>query len=247
MSTDLHIVVADQLDPRLGRHVVHDPRSRGFAFAAAPAPALPTKALRHRIYAPRPIPTQLIGCCTGVDQCVKADAQGNRIAGKILTLDDAVRLYTRATQLDDLDGQYDPATGEGDTGSTGLAACKASKEAGIITRYEWLFAGPQQILAALYGDPRQPGKGKPVGVGTWWYEDMFNPDRRTLLVEPTGKKAGGHQWSVIGYSPALDAFEGMCWWGPDFGDSGMFRIRRTHLADLLADDGDAHVTYRTQG
>ena len=32
---DLHVVTVVQTDPRLGRNVVHDPRSRRFAFPVA--------------------------------------------------------------------------------------------------------------------------------------------------------------------------------------------------------------------
>jgi hypothetical protein len=73
---------------------------------------------------------------------------------------------------------------------------------------------------------------------------MFDPDPKTLLVTPTGPKVGGHQWTITGWEPRYDAFEGLCWWGPDFGARGRFRIRFNDLAELLADDGDAHVTYR---
>jgi hypothetical protein len=232
-SGDLHVVRIDQRDPRLGRHVVHDPRSRAYAVNAPPLDSV-LRSFRHRVFSPNPLPRQTIGCCTGVDQCVRADAHGNRIRGVILGLDDAVRIYTRATQLDGFPGEY-PAD---DTGSSGLAAAKAAQEAGIIDRYEWIFGGVGQVLAAL--------RDRPVGVGTRWHEDMFNPDPRTFLVTPTGPIVGGHQWSIIGYSKRFEAFEGLCWWGDDFGSHGLFRIRKAHLAELLADDGDAHVTYRAK-
>lgn len=238
MSSDLHVVTVAQQDPRLGRQVVHDPRSRRFAFPLAALPSKPTKALRHRIYGPRVIPTQQIGCCTGVDQAVKCDAVGNRRTGVVLGMADAQRLYARASQIDPWPGQWPPT----DSGSSGLAACKAAMEERLIERYEWLFAGAAQVLAALTGGPGTPGR--PVGVGTWWFDDMFKPDPKTLLVTPTGPQAGGHQWTVTGWEPRYDAFEGLCWWGPRFGDHGRFRIRYDDLNTLLADDGDAHVTYR---
>lgn len=230
-----HIVQIDQHNTRLGRHVVHDPRSRAYAMRVS-STALPARSFRHKIFGPTPNPNQVIGCCTGVDQCVRADAQGNRIRGKILDMEDAVKVYSRATQLDPWEGSYPP----NDTGSSGLAAAKAAKEAGIIDRYEWIFEttpGADNVLAAL--------RQHPVGVGTLWTNDMFHPDPRTLLVEPTGAIAGGHQWSVIGYSKRFDAFEGFCWWGSGFGAGGMFRIARRHLGFLLSQDGDAHVTFRT--
>lgn len=238
MSTDLHIVRVPQQDPRLGRQVVHDPRSRSFAYPLAALPDKPTKPIRHRVHGPRKTPSQKVGCCTGVDQAVKCDATGNRIAGVVLNMADAEHIYSHATELDD-DGQQWPPT---DTGSSALYACKAAKDLALIDRYEWLFAGARQILATLAGGQGKPGRV--VGVGTWWFDDMFRPDPKTLLVRPTGPKVGGHQWTITGWEPRYDAVEGLCWWGPDFGQNGRFRITLADLDTLLADDGDAHVTYR---
>lgn len=235
------MITIPQLDVRLGRQVVHDEQSRRYAFPLAAAPAKPTKAVRHRIYGPATTPAQRIGCCTGVDQSVKCNAAGNRRTGVVLTMADAERLYSRATVIDPWLGEWPPM----DTGSSGLAACKAAKEERLIDRYEWLFSGAAQVLSALVGGPGRPGRC--VGVGTWWTDDMFHPDPKTLLVTPTGAQAGGHQWTITGWEPRYDAFEALCWWGPKFGDNGRFRIRYNDLNRLLADDGDAHVTYRAAG
>jgi len=228
---ELHTVWIEQRDPRLGRQIVHDSRSRGYAVGA-PRSISSRRSFRHRVLGPVPVPRQTIGNCTGVDQCVRADAQGNRVRGVTLGMDTAVSIYTRATELDPFLGTFP----EEDTGSSGLAAEKAAKEAGIVARYEWIFGGADQVLAVL--------PDHPVGVGTRWHRDMFDPDPNTYLVHPTGPVVGGHQWSVIGYNQRLAAFEGMCWWGDDFGSHGLFRIRKADLADLLADDGDAHICYR---
>lgn len=234
-EAELHVVTRPQLDPRLGRQVVHDSRSRDYEHRPRTV-TRPGGAWRHRVYNPRPVPEQTVGCCTGVDQCVKANARGNRVPGVVLGMDDAIAIYSRATQLDQwTDQQYPPY----DTGSSSLAACKASMERGDIERYEWIFAGVDAVIAALIL--------KPVGVGTWWYDQMFHPEGTKQQVRPGGSVAGGHQWSLVGYDPSDKLFTGMCWWGPDFGRNGSFTIHRDDLADLLADDGDAHVTYRRKG
>lgn len=237
MSADLHVVTIDQQDVRLGRQVVHDPRSRRFAFPLT-AVDLPTQPFRHRLYNPRTTPRQRVGCCTGVDQMVKCNALGNRRIGVVLGMAEAERLYSRASQIDPWPGSWPPE----DTGSSGLAACKTALDQGLITRYEWLFAGARQVLAALVGGAGR--KGRCVGVGTWWTSEMFRPDPQTQLVRPTGARVGGHQWTITGWEPKYKAFEGLCWWGTEFGANGRFRIRFEDLDALLADDGDAHVTYR---
>lgn len=227
---DLKVVTIPQNSIRLGRQVLHDPASRRYAFRAE---APPKRDIQLRVYGPTPRPNQTIGCCTGVDQAVKCNTAGNRVKGHVLRMVDAERIYSNATKLDPWPGEYPPS----DTGSSSLAACKAAQALGLIDRYEWLFRGVDDILAAL-------AAGKPVGVGTWWYDSMFNVDRSTGLLNTGGSKAGGHQWTVTGYRARLDAFRGECWWGPDWGDRGGFYIRRSDLAELLADDGDCHVTYR---
>jgi hypothetical protein len=235
----MKVITMEQQDPRLGRHVVHDPLSRNYPYRAAlAAPGKPAKAIRHRVYGPRTVPTQKIGCCTGVDQAVKCDAAENRVPRVVLGMPDAVHVYSLATTLDDDGQQYPPA----DTGSSALYACKAAVQLAWIDRYEWIFNGAAGVLATLAGGQGQPGRC--VGVGTWWLEKMFNPDEKTLLVSPAGAKVGGHQWTITGWEPHYDAFEGLCWWGPAFGHNGRFRIRYDDLDALLADDGDAHVTYR---
>jgi hypothetical protein len=212
----LHVVTVPQLDPRLGRQVVHDRRSRAFPFRAE-APAW--RDITLRVYGPRTRPNQTIGNCTGVAECVMGDTIGNRIAGVTLNMDDAVRIYSRATELDPWDGQYPPT----DTGSSGTAAANAAVEMGIATR----------------------AAGHSVSVGTWWLHDMWNVDQATGLINVGGDRDGGHQWCVVGYSKRYDAFRGECWWGAwGFRNTGRFLIRRQDLAELLSDDGDAHVSYR---
>lgn len=229
--SDLHVVQIEQTDPRLGRQIVHDPRSRNFPFRAEPAPR---RDISLRVYGPRPLPNQEIGCCVGVDAAMKCDVKGNRVRHVVLDMDDAVKIYSRATQIDPWPGAYPPQ----DTGSSGLAAAKACVEFGLTERYEWIFDGVTGILSAL-------AAGHPVGCGTYWKDTMFRPDPHTGLVDISGRVAGGHQWTVIGYRKKFDAFVGACWWGRwGLNGGGHFLIRRQDLAELLAADGDAHVSYR---
>lgn len=234
--TDLHIVVVDQQDPRLGRQVVHDPRSRAFAFPSDVDPGS-WRSVTLRAYDPVPNPNQRVGCCTGCQKATSFNTAGNRKVGRVLGMADALRIYSLATTLDPWPGQWNlDGTGD-DTGSSSLAAAKAAQQLGLGGEYRWIFNGADGVVQALMG-------GAPVGVGTWWYEGMFTPRRDVALpnadglVEPTGRRVGGHQWEVRAYHKPLDLVGGRCWWGPRFRD---FWIRRTHLQELLDDDGDAQL------
>ena len=212
-------------DARLGRHVHHDPRSRAYALApTVDRSTWHTKAIR--IYDPHPNPNQAIGDCTGVAKCIMFNAVGNRKRGQVLNMDDAVRIYSLATQLDSFTGTYPPT----DTGSSGLAAAKAAQQLGLGGEYRWLFGGADVVIQAVMD-------GHVVNVGTRWDQQMFTPDADGR-VHPGGAVAGGHEWSVRGYDAHRDWALGRCWWGPSFRD---FWISRFDLAALLADQGDAHV------
>jgi hypothetical protein len=217
-------------DRRLGRHVLHDSRSRGF-----PGPQATGRlaTVYHRVYNPRPLPEQTIGNCTGVAEAVQANTAGNRIPGKVLRMGDADRIYSRATAIDGYPGTYPPD----DTGSDGLHAAKAALEQGIGASYVWYF-GIGQVRAGL--------QLHPIAVGTRWHQSMFDPDPGTWLVHPDGNIAGGHEWTLVSYYAPTDTFTGLCWWGPGWANNGRFRIAGADLDVLLREDGDAHTTLRAK-
>lgn len=215
-------------DSRLGRHVFHDDRSRGFTRpGAVDRSTWRTKSIR--IYDPIPNPNQEIGNCTGVAKCVQLNAAGNRKTGRVLNMQDAISIYSLATRLDPFDGTYPPT----DSGSSGLAAAKAAQQLGLAGEYLWIFNGADGVVQAVMD-------GDVVNVGTRWDDQMFNPDPNGV-VHPGGTVAGGHEWSVRGYDARRDLLLGRCWWGP-FRD---FWIARTDLQALLDDGGDANVQATT--
>lgn len=214
-------------DARLGRHVHHDPASKGFALPVT----IDRKAWRSksiRLYDPVPNPNQTVGCCTGCAKAMQLNAAGNRKAGQVLGMSTALTIYGTATQLDSIPGTY---PGQ-DTGSTGLAAAKAAQRLGLGGTYSWLFGGVDEVVQAVMD-------GHTPNVGTEWDYDMFNPDS-SGVVHRGGGVAGGHEWTVRGYDATRDLVLGRCWWG-EFRD---FWITRTDLDDLLANDGDAVVQVR---
>jgi hypothetical protein len=219
-----------QRDPRLGRHVQHDERSR--AFAAAREVEQPAARVIHRHYG-WVLDQGEVGSCTGnagVHALMSGPLRGTRRdisrSQKV-----ALALYTRATQLDPWPGEYP----EADTGSSGLAVCKAMVEAGYITRYEWAF-GIDHVDRALVNGP--------LMIGTAWYEGMSRPDRGGM-VAAVGQQMGGHEYVCLGRDHDIYGFVNSWskWWGVKDRSmdvsGGAFFMHRDTFAALLEDYGDA--------
>ena len=125
-APDLHVVRVEDQPVRLGRQVVHDPRSRAFTARTV---GVPLRSRRHRLYDPWPTPNQPVGCCTGVAEAVMGNVLGTRVLGQILRMDTALNLYRFASRNDPWPGAWEPV----DTGSSGLAAAKGAVAAGLAT------------------------------------------------------------------------------------------------------------------
>jgi hypothetical protein len=225
-------------DPRLGRQLVHDRRSRAFAAPLGNA-TVPTSEVRLRMYGPTPTPSQAVGCCTAVAEMVMGNI-GNRRSGEVLGMAEALDVYRGATRRDPWEGSWEPD----DTGSSGLAAAKEAMERGYVQRFEWMFS-LDAGLASI-------GEGLPVSMGAWWPAAAFYVDRSISAPLPVlradGPYAGGHQWTIWGWNPRRDLVYGLCWWGPDWPvprGHGRFAMRRTDVERLLADGGDLHRSIRS--
>lgn len=214
-------------DPRLGRHVLHDPRSKGFA-----KPGVIDKSTWHdksiRIYDPRPNPNQPNGCCTMVAKAVMFNAVHNRKRGVVLDMDWVQERYVWETQNDEFPGEMP----QEDTGSNGLASCKTAQHFGEGGAYYWLFGGADSIVQAIID-------GDVVSCGTRWDNDMFNKDSDGRI-HLGGGMAGGHQWAAHRYWKARNWIGGVCWWN-GFRE---FWISVPDMDNLMQDDGDAHVQVR---
>lgn len=216
-----------QRRPNLGRQRVHDSLSKAFpARAVINRSAWVSKTIR--IYDPSPNPDQCHGECTGCAKSMEMNAVNNRLRGVILNMDTAHKLYHQATELDPFDGEWPPD----DTGSSGLAAAKAAQKLGIGGEYRHVFNGADEVVQLIQ-------TGRVVNVGTWWYDGMFTPDAQGVIA-PTGPQVGGHQYVARGYNLARDLVLIRCWWG-SYRD---VYIKRTHLNELLQDEGDAHIQNR---
>lgn len=231
----------------LGRHVEHDPRSLAYAAGVLPKAAIQPVDWTRRI----PVLDQgQLGSCTGnagvgllgTDSAARrgltsvtitaaaAKASRGRFTAGEHVLDEAfaVALYSLASVLDSVPGQYPPE----DTGSSGLGVGKALQALGLAVSYSHAFS-----VAAL-DSALQSG---PVMIGIPWVESMFTPtpDGR-ILVDPGSGAAGGHEIELNRYTSS-----GSYWvtnsWGPCWGIDGSGYLTRADLTWLLAHDGDVTI------
>lgn len=230
MIEEQYLERAEQIprrDHRLGRNIVHDQRSRGFALGAT-IDRSTWETKRIRVYDPSPNPNQCHGECTCCAQCMLFNTAGNRKKGVVLNMDMAHKLYSLATQLDPFPGSWTAPSWD-DTGSSGLAAATASQTYRLGGTYRWLFGGADEVVQTIMN-------GRTVSIGTKWYDGMFDPNTHGVI-EPTGSLAGGHQYLGRGYYEPWDAVELRCWWG---GYRDVY-IKREQLNDLIMDGGDVHT------
>lgn len=209
---------------RLGRHVEHDPRSRGFAAPVTARKLVSTSWSCHAA----PFDQLELGSCTG-------NAMGGLLMtepffkpGRELTEDDCVRLYEQATRLDRVPGHYPPD----DTGSSGLAVARAAQHAGFIRGYRHAFG----LRAALYALTRGP-----VITGVNWYEGFDKPVGANAKLVIAGDVRGGHEFELLAIDVERSLVRMRQSWGPDWGDHGYASIDFATFERLLEEDGDVVV------
>jgi hypothetical protein len=223
-------------DPRLGRHVEHDPRSLRAAFAA---PVLPKSVLAPAAWTPgigildqgnlgscvANTGTELLSAAFGTNKGVDhvtlvpaaIDWQANKLGYTAfghaddwaLDEDFAQRLYAICTRTDSVSGSWTyPSSGE-DTGSTGLGLAKALVGLGLAaTTYQHAFS-VQAIQTGL--------QTQPVPIGVVWFNSMFTPTvTGEVDVNPASGEAGGHEILIC----AWDA-QGRYWFPNHWGQWGV--------------------------
>lgn len=244
---DLHQY--DRRDPRLGRHVEHDPRSLAYATGVLPKSAIKTVHWERRI----PVLNQgQLGSCTGnaatgllgTDSTARqgvlkveisadaAAASAGMFATGAYALDEdfAVRLYELATRLDEFPGNYPPD----DTGSSGLGVAKALRTLGLATSYDHAF-GLDALSSALQAGP--------VMIGIVWLNSMFDTDAdgKVVVQQSTGV-AGGHEIEVNGMDVAKKTYTLTNSWGESgFGVGGVGFVDADDMRWLLSQQGDVTV------
>ena len=220
------VTLPDQKIPgkRLGRHIHHDARSRDFPAERASR----ISSVRHNATG-LPLDQEVHTCCTAHALCAALDSNPNFTGDTPLTSVNAIRIYERATRL-----EGKPASAETETGSSGLMACKAAQQLGLIGSYRHAF-GVEHALRAL--------TLRPVMTGFSWYTSFDEPDRETGLVEISEDATvrGGHE--VLAYAIDTDVERVWFWnsWGTEYGVNGRFCMSFDTWHHLLDQRGDVTV------
>ena len=231
--TDIKIRVIPSEDPRLGRNVVHDERSRAYAFKAPRGIEL--KSVRHTRFIPV-LDQGNLGSCTGN---TGIGAMGtnpsypivvpSKLAHDDLNQDAAILLYSEASAIDPWPGSYPPD----DTGSSGLAIAKILKGRGWVSGYRHTFTF-EDMCAAL--------QETPVMLGINWYDSFYNPRLDgEMIIEAGSVPVGGHEIIV----DEIDVERKRIWitnsWGRYWGLDGRGWFSFDTMKRLLAEDGDVVV------
>ena len=221
---------------RLGRHVEHDERSRAFPVSEDLLPATYVSAT-HKIDIPVLDQGQL-GACTGnaaealagsdpIYPAVPLDLPARPTADPVKDEAQAVAIYSAATRIDNIHGQYPPL----DTGSTGLAVAKVAKKLGLISGYQHAFSLDATLKALSV---------MPLIVGLHWYEGFDHPDA-TGHVTIGGSVRGGHEFLLYGIDATQRTVLARNSWGLVYGVEGCFNFSWDDLGQLLGEQGDATV------
>lgn len=215
----------ERLGPwRLGRHVEHDARSYAYAQPEHVGQAQSTLWKRHGDV----FDQGSLGSCTGNAMAGALMTEPLYQPGRVLTEDDAVRIYELGTTLDNVPGHYPPD----DTGSSGLAVAKAARQMGYISVYRHCFTVPSLIGALQHG---------PVIVGCHWYDGFNTPQGDAAELVISGEVVGGHEFLVRG----IDIAAGMLLcdnsWSKSWGNNGSMCMTLGTWNVLRKQQGDCVV------
>lgn len=116
------------------------------------------------------------------------------------------------------------------SGATVTATMEVAKDAGVISRYEWMYtmkSMQQSILIA------------PLVAGTNWYREMWNRDSEGIVqmkADDRGTSAGGHLFILRGYDAKRDL-----WINPETWGDGDYLIPGELMHRLLRESGEVSI------
>jgi hypothetical protein len=227
---------------RLGRHMWLDGRSLAHMIENSIAEMTHKVATVHWGRKLMILDQGKLGSCTGNagTGALGTEPFYDAVGKKLLPVADdeidaeafAVKLYEDATVVDGYAGTYPPT----DTGSSGLAVCKALKNRGIIRGYRWARSAHGFVQLLQRG---------PVLQGMPWYNAFFDPGSDGFIDTNTNWSssglAGGHEVEAIGVDvDTRDLYNSVITyansWGTGWGDHGLFRMRLTTYEQLHSVD-----------
>lgn len=224
----MQVFEGDPLPYKLGRTIIHhDPRNKDFRALVIPPPRSPTpKNLGWY--------TNTVFDQGDSSRCTTEAAIGllhtnpyrpQHVPDQKLLDEPAERqaFYLSSKELDPWPGtDYD--------GTSTDAPFKLLRNRGLISAWRWLF-GEAEVREYLrwYG---------PVVVGTLWFWDMFEPNKKGFI-NVSGNEAGGHAYRIVQYSPIRNAYRIVNSWGPSWGQDGRAWISASDLSSLLNSTGEA--------
>jgi len=211
-------------DPRLGRIVQFDERSRNYPIRAT---LTPQQMAEPRSY------TWAVGNC--LNQGNGSSCVGHAWAHELLARPVcfkkadhpyALQIYNQAKKVDEWPGvNYE--------GTSVLAGAKVVTALGHITEYRWAFGLDDLKLAVGY-------KG-PVVLGLNWYDGMMDPDTDGYI-HPTGASDGGHAIMCNGVDIKRKFFKLWNSWGPSWGPlGGACRLSFDDMNRLLHENGESCI------
>lgn len=142
------------------------------------------------------------------------------------------KIYWVAQRDDEWPGGAYPDANPQYEGTAVLYAIQAAVDLGYYKEYRWATSERELALGV--------GHLGPAIIGVDWYERMFKPDSNGFI-HPTGNKAGGHCTLLTGINVNDGYYTLHNSWGPSWGTNGNCKIKRTDMAKLLRDNGEACI------
>lgn len=206
-------------DPRLGRRVQFDERSRAFGIREI----LPTTIIKPRSYSWSCLPhLNQLNTSSCVGHSIAHEAAARPVVIPNITHEIAMKVYRRALQLD-------PWPGEEDQGTSILAGIKAAMELGWYREYRWAFGLNDALLAI--------GHKGPGIAGLKWFTGMMKTDS-SGFIHPTGVVEGQHAICVRCSNVKKEYVTLRQSWEEDWGQGGDCKLSFDDFGQLLMDEGE---------